>query len=86
MQRLKTIIAIFLLSFLAVSGTQAESYKDWKKIDVAPGTYQTTDGNGVARAVAAATASSASSSAVTKRRVDEPHSALIGVRAQQLHF
>lgn len=52
MQRLKTIIAIFLLSFLAVSGTQAESYKDWKKIDVAPGTYQTTDGNGVAREIA----------------------------------
>ena len=48
---LKSMAVIFLLHFLAISGAQAEDRGDWKKIDVLPGTYQTTDGNGVAREI-----------------------------------
>jgi len=48
---IKSLAAIFLLPFLAIAGAQAEDRGDWKKIDVPPGTYQTTDGNGVTREI-----------------------------------
>ena len=48
---IKSILVIILLTFGALVGANAEDSQDWKKIDVAPGTYQTTDGNGVARSI-----------------------------------
>lgn len=41
------IMALF--SFVALAVAHPTDNADWKKIDVAPGTYQTTDGNGTAR-------------------------------------
>lgn len=40
---------IMLLSFATLAGAHSTDSAAWKKIDVAPGTYQTTDGNGTAR-------------------------------------
>ena len=48
---IKSTVIFLLVSFLAFSGARADDRGDWKKIDVPPGTYQTTDGNGVAREI-----------------------------------
>ena len=46
---IKSAAAIMLLSFATLAGAHSANYADWKKINVAPGTYHTTDGNGAAR-------------------------------------
>ncbi len=48
---IKNPLILLMLSFGFVSVASADESRDWKKIDVAPGTYQTTDGNGVAREI-----------------------------------
>ena len=49
---IKIAVILFLFSFVATSVVQAENHGAWKKIDVAQGTYHTTDGNGVVREIA----------------------------------
>lgn len=49
---IKSAAVIMLLSFVTHAGASSPSNADWKKIDVAPGTYHTTDGNGAARDIA----------------------------------
>lgn len=48
---IKNPLILLMLFFGFVSVASADESRDWKKIDVAPGTYQTTDGNGVAREI-----------------------------------
>ena len=49
---IKRIAAVFLFSFATLAGADSANNQGWKKIDVAPGIYQATDGNGVAREIA----------------------------------
>lgn len=48
---IKNPLILLMLFFGFVSVASSDESRDWKKIDVAPGTYQTTDGNGVAREI-----------------------------------
>ena len=52
LKAIKSAVVILLLSFAGIAAADSENYGKWKKIDVAPGTYQTTDGNGDAREIA----------------------------------
>lgn len=47
----KGAAVLLLLSFATVAGAHFRDSGGWKKIDVAPGTYKTTDGNGAKRYV-----------------------------------
>lgn len=49
---IKSAVLVFLLSFAGFAAADSKNHGEWEKIDVAPGTYQTTDGNGVAREIA----------------------------------
>lgn len=46
---IKRAAVIMLLSFATLADAHTAANADWKKINVAPGTYHTTDGNGAAR-------------------------------------
>ena len=46
---IKSAVLIVFLSLSAVAGATASQTSEWIKIDVAPGTYQTTDGNDITR-------------------------------------
>ena len=52
LKAIKSALAIILIAVVSIPAAQADKSKDWTKIDVDPGTYQTTDGNGVARSIA----------------------------------
>ncbi len=52
LKAIKSVVVVFLLSFAALAAAHDKNYGDWKKIDVAPGNYQTTDGNGAIREIA----------------------------------
>lgn len=52
LKAIKSSIVVLLLSFSGIAAADSENYGQWKKIDVAPGVYQTTDGNGIAREIA----------------------------------
>lgn len=52
LKAIKGAVVIFLCSFAAFAGASDKNIGDWKKIDVAPGTYQVTDGNGASRDIA----------------------------------
>lgn len=51
LQAIKGAAVIFLLSVTTLSGAHSEGSGSWKKIDVAPGVYQTVDGNGADRQI-----------------------------------
>ena len=51
LQAIKGAAVIFLLSVTTLSGAHSEGSGGWKKIDVAPGVYQTIDGNGADRQI-----------------------------------
>lgn len=48
---IKSAAIIVLLSLSTLAGADSVQTSAWKKIDVAPGTYQTTDGNGASREI-----------------------------------
>lgn len=48
---IKSAVMFVFLSLSAVAWADAPQKSAWKKIDVAPGTYQTTDGNDIAREI-----------------------------------
>lgn len=48
---IKSAAMIVLLSLSAFAGADSLRTSEWTKIDVAPGTYQTTDGNGATREI-----------------------------------
>lgn len=48
---IKGAAVLLLLSLSTLAGADSTSTSAWKKIDVAPGTYQTTDGNGATREI-----------------------------------
>ena len=48
----KLVGSIAAVTLAGFTGAQAENRSEFEKIDVAPGTYQTTDGNGAARSIA----------------------------------
>ena len=52
LKAIKSAVVIFLFALGSIATAQADQKNDWKKIDVAPGTYQTTDGNGASREIA----------------------------------
>jgi len=49
---IKNAIAVVLLLFSGMVAADSATYAKWEKIDVAPGIYQTTDGNGDVREIA----------------------------------
>jgi len=52
LKAIKSTVVVLLFSFVGIAAADSKNYGEWKRIDVAPGTYQTTDGNGVAREIA----------------------------------
>ena len=52
LKAIKCAVAILFFCFTAIAEAEDKSSRDWKKIDVAPGTYQVTDGNGASREIA----------------------------------